>query len=85
VHRELLAAKGLIKRFRGLSKFWLYFMGVTWTVPTLLYTRRQSKLIYVSLLIIKQAIIDLLSFLGLEWIMRQAIVQSLDLGEIPVT
>ena len=38
-----------------------------------------------SLLIIKQAIIDLLSPLGIEWITRQAIVQSLDLGEIPVT
>ena len=44
-----------------------------------------SKLMYMSLLIIKQAIIDLLSFLGIEWITRQAIVQSLDLGEIPVT
>jgi hypothetical protein len=35
VHQELLAAKGqnrgLIKRFRGLSKFWIYFMGITWT------------------------------------------------------
>ena len=40
---------------------------------------------YMSLLIIKQAIIDLLSPLGIEWITRQAIVQSLDLGEIPVT